>query len=339
MQAPSGTTRDARATGGGRRTSRRRLAPGFNLFEVTLVAVIIALLAALTFIAANRALNDPKGGVRFEAERLVLRALKLGIDEFRNKMGGLPPLVDDQTPIENVVETSAVPPPPARLQVRVRRGTATEPSELAPGRYLRYENTPFASSGGGDPSNPNGNGARFSVLTLGLFVLGAGDARLDGINGPGMTQVDPIRGWFTKTGPSLTLLFDTASVRERVRPAGTINPGNTEVYHVLDRWNRPIRYYRWEPTFHVVSASGGASCLFEGYRPDGTIGSAPANISERAGEIRSYNVPACVGNPWVESELRAARFALISPGPDGQIDERAGPDEGVNRDNIVEVGQ
>lgn len=312
---------------------------GFNLFEVTLVAVIISLLAALTFVAANRALNDPRGGVRIEAERLVLRALKLGIDEFRNKMGGLPPLVNDQVPLEQVNETSAVPPPPLQLQLAVRRGTATAPNALAPGRYLRYENTPFASAVGTDQNNPDGTGPRFSVFSLGFFVLGAGDTELDGIDGPGMTQVDPVLGWFSKRGPSLTLLFDTASVRERVRTAGTAGPTNTALYHVLDRWNRPIRYYRWEPTYHVNVTGSGPQCLFEGYRPDGSIGAAPSNDAARTNDVRSYNIPAFIGNPWAEIELRGARFALVSAGPDGRIDERAGPDEGVNADNIVEVGQ
>jgi len=319
--------------------ARPRVRGGFNLFEVTLVAVIISLLAALTFVAANRALNDPRGGVRYEAERLVLRALKLGIDEFRNKMGGLPPLMDDQTPLETVVESSAVPAPPPRLQVRVRRGTSINPNALAPGAYMRYENTPYATSFGGNANDANGIGARFSVLTLAFFVLGAGDAGLDGVEGPGMTQVDPLLGWFSKRGPGVTLLFDTSTVRERVRTIGTAGPTATQLYQVVDRWNRPIRYYRWEPTYHIASVTGAPVCLFEGYRRDGTIGTAAGNDTTRGGEVRSYNVPASVGNPWAEVELRGARYALVSAGPDGQINEPLAPTEGVNKDNIVEVGQ
>ena len=59
------------------------------------------------------------------------------------------------------------------------------------------------------------------------------------------------------------------------------------------------------------------------------------------GEIRSLNFQVLLGKPYEvgAAALRSAGFAFLSAGPDGEFDESLPPDRGVNKDNIVELGQ
>jgi hypothetical protein len=330
---------------------------GFTIFEVALVAVIITLLAALTFVAASRALNDPRGGVKVEAERLVLRAVTQGIDEFKNKMGGLPPLVNDATPFENLVLTINNQTVTTR-RVGVRRGdnsTGALQNETLPGRFMRYE--PNLPSGG--PDEP-----RWSVLTPTVMLLGNLGRQWDGIDGPGMTLVNPATGEFSMQGAVTSLLFDATTVRERVSPTGQTAPapGNEPLQVILDRWGTAIRYYRWLPTYHSNRANNGAQLsVYRGLFPDAgesdgyAYRDAPNNDNTRTGEVLSYNTPVAVGNAWDNPQLRGAQYAVVSAGPDKLFgDEPTTTIEQVLRvtglnekqlrtraaaDNVVEVGQ
>jgi type II secretory pathway pseudopilin PulG len=304
---------DRRGCGAGHAPASR----GYSLIEVTIVSVVIIILTALVLVAIGPMVRS----VRNDSERQFLRSLVVATEGFRQRFGGLPPLVNDQTPL---------------VQVSVLGASIGTP---------RWVVNPLFSPGGSPETfmqYVDGAGvSRSSTLSPTIFLLGVLPERIDGVQGAGMAAVDPSTGAFNIGGPATQPFFDTNSVRERIArttlqvPQGT--PGETFQF-LRDRWGNPVRFYRWQPSRYVAAGLAPAS-VYDGWRKDGTRGPVIGNTGAAAGEVYSYNVPVLLGNPWANADLRGATFAYVSAGADGRLDEALPPDEGVNRDNLVEIGQ
>jgi type II secretory pathway pseudopilin PulG len=290
---------------------------GYSLIEVTIVSVVIIILTALVLVAIGPMVRS----VRNDSERQFLRSLVVATEGFRQRFGGIPPLVNDQTPLVQLsVLGSSVGTPRWVVNPLFSPGGSPE-------TFMRYVDGPGVS--------------RSSTFSPTIFLLGVLPERIDGVQGPGMTSVDPATGAFNIGGPQVQPFFDTNSVRERIArtnlqvPQGT--PGETFQF-LRDRWGNPVRYYRWMPARYVAAGLAPAS-VYQGWRRDGSRGPLTGNTGAALGEVYSYNVPVLLGNPWANADLRGASFAYVSAGADGFLDENLPPDEGVNRDNLVELGQ
>lgn len=308
-----------------RASVRRR---GFTLIEVTVVSVVIIIIAALTLVAAGPIVKS----VRSEAERQLLRSLVVATESFRQRFGALPPLVDESQTLVSVSFQSINNTQLFAVRVPFSGAGGTTPLEAdwqaRTNAFLAF----FDQAGR----------SRSSVLSPTIFLLGVLPSQFDGADGPRMTACDPTTGMFNRGGPTIEPLFDSSSVKERLVPSNFNVIGEAlPVKQLVDRWGNPIRYYRWLPTRHIASIVGQTN-VYRGWNKSGAF-DAPAvgNNVDTPGEIRSYNVPVLLGNPYEvgAAALRSAGFAFLSAGPDGEFDESLPPDQGVNKDNIVELGQ
>ena len=196
---------------------RRR---AFTLLEVSVTIIIIAMLTGLALHMANRAIRAS----RRTAERQVLVALKKSITGFQNEFGFLPPLVKDTAPI-----------------------VGNQPNvyglDAAGQAYLQGFDSPLP---GANVINPD---LRYSVNSLTYYLMGLcnfGTPLIDGAPGSQFTT-PKADGSFTRRGKAYDSFYDASN---QVRRIGQGNPTIT----FNDRWNNPIRYYRWEPRPAEVGA-------------------------------------------------------------------------------------
>lgn len=243
---------------------------GFTLVEAALVVIIIAVLAAILLVAVRAAMLD----ARRKGEQQLLTSLQLQIAHFKETFGFVPPLVRDEAPG----------PITGQDEVLVR-----SPAEL---RDATLD--------------------RFSVYTLPYFLLGALPKDVDGIDGFGYTKpLAPLERspgqWvspFSKRGSKYEALADVTRDRNRIQRSGDAD------VRLLDRWNRPIRFYRWENTFFTSGARQGEVDRW-GIPRDlwpRDIFNGPGNDADKAAATAA-RLP----------QLRSASYALVSLGPDGVI--------------------
>lgn len=314
------TSRGAAARARGAAAGRARA--GFTLIELAIVIVVIALLATMGVVAAGRAIRSSRNA----AERQLLVAIRQGVDAFRMQFGFLPPLVIDG---DNV---------PPGAQPTTTNGPLTTGSPKQP----VVRNEAFLSR-----STPTGaNEPRSSVYTVPYYLMGMLDMPdggtppkpIDGFEGSSFST--PLsNGTFSQRGAPISPLLDSAALRNRVWRSA--NPNYQWQIVVMDRWQTPIRFYRWQPRFDTG-----------------------ANSSTR-GMLQQHFVPREVGDPNTKAELRSAEYAIVSLGADRKTDEdysdpnnprpklplptngvAAAPhtdptpiDESVTKDDIVEVGR
>lgn len=288
-------------------TSRR----AFTVIELSVVLVIIALLAGILIVGVREALRTTRG----TAEKQFVSVLKLGVEQFREQFGVVPPLVDDSNPIDTGNGNL----------VRIAGDSGNRQDVL---KFLSYEITPAAP--------------RWSELTLPYYIVGVCGKDVDGVEGLGFTAVER-SGHFSRRGKPIEPFF--AAEREQTRlffppppyPGGTTAVQNTRLWdkYVRPR-GRPIRYYRWLPTyFDRTNVTGGA----------------------QVGDIKDPNVPFAVGDPMKNTLLRSAAYAVVSAGPNLVFGDEAIADirlelgsavaslsdaearDVARSDNIVEVGQ
>ncbi|HZW07241.1 MAG TPA: prepilin-type N-terminal cleavage/methylation domain-containing protein [Phycisphaerales bacterium] len=298
------------------RTARTRANPvrtrGFTLLEVLLVVVIVTVLAALLFVAIGAAVR----AVRKAGEQQYVRSLAMAVEQYKQSVGSVPPLVaEGPTESDGPLVMNPAAGTPFRPRIK-GEGSAQDLTRAI--RYARYEID-------ADGTNPDLN--RSSRYTLAVYVLGVLGKKYDGVEGPGFTKPDT-DGVFSRAGATTQPLFDVTRHTERVQRLPVAGSEDDPACRtvILDRWNNPIRYYRWLPTYHTASATVLPS-VYPG---------APGNAPAQAKEVRSFNVPPGVGNPVTNPELRGAQAAVVSAGPDGQIND-ADADAPENQDNIVEV--
>lgn len=323
---------------------------GYTIIEVLIVIAIITALAALIFMAVGSALSTG----RRNAERAWMENISFGVERFRKDHGFYPPLVAGD-PATAAGEPSALvgtPPPnwPASRQWTGRRprilGETLTGTADPVGAYLKQEADPF--------------GRRFSVYSLPIYLMGNVGEDVTGLSKEGITRPDAEAGFaFSRQGREYAAYVDLKGLAGRARnEAAGANPG---VPVLTDRWGTPLRYYRWEPTYHAAQA-----------RPVVFPAGAPGNDPSLAGTVRSTNAPYAVrlmgpglmdpltvANPQGDvlaavRRLAQSRFALLSPGIDALVYDPTSPadllatalgsaaDPVLNRryntDNIVVIG-
>ncbi len=169
-------------------------------------------------------------------------------------------------------------------------------------------------------------GNHSSPYSLPYYLLGIGDRLLDGYDGPGQGRPKEDGTWDTGA-PMTDALIDVSRDRERYSPF-------TRVFQ--DRWGGAIEYFRWEPSMHGKFLPGGA-------------------LNPQFGEVASANIPPALYDDtedrWADkfnsaAGLRAGAFAIVSAGPDGQLNRLARSADGnaalwdaQNKDNLAEVGR
>ncbi len=292
-----------------------KAARGFTLIEITVVVVIITILSALTLVGVGGAIRSARRASEIE----LLRNLSRGVESFQQQFGFPPPLVDDKNPM-GPIETVGT-------KKRIRIAGEVDGNDAATTRYLRYQDpdpTKNTVDSVVDPAN-FGKSYRYSELSIPYYILGVLDKTIDGIDGPGFTKPQA-EGQFSKVGGKIGPLFDVSNISERLANSST-DPTQTRL---LDRWKLPIRYFRWDPLLHVA----GSVDPRVGKRFKQWDNVPLANNPKQAGEVRDYNCPPIFGDPRDNSSLRNAKWALVSHGPDGQIDYNE-PFGAENADNIM----
>ncbi len=313
-------------------------ASAFTLIEVSITIIIIAVLAGIVLVAVGKA----RHGAQLTGERQVLVALKQSITAFENDFRFLPPLVHDNAGSSRVENNDPDPPGPWPTF------SAGADSRMGPvDRDPTYDNQlqPVAIGGSHDAtrrdreqaflqgfSGPGAGAApinwdfRYSAYSLPYYLMGVLDVQdgtkaIDGADGPRMTA-PRADGTFTRRGKAYDAFYDIST---NIKRKGT--DASSPQYGVTfnDRWNRPIRYYRWEA------------------RP-ASPAAAPGSPESKARTL----VPRAVGDPRINPKLRSARYALVILGEDHITDMRAPLEVGLDgaispplndtvKDDIVEV--
>lgn len=250
---------------------------GFTLVEALVTFAIVIVLAGLIFVAVGPAIRT----ARQSAQTQVIRSLKVGVDQFKQQFGFLPPLVDDADPFLVLSAT----------QRRLKIMGENQADPIAALRYLRYEI---------NPQQP-----RYSERTLPFYLVGNLGKDLGGVDGPGYNTPEQ-DGSFSKLPPRHEPLFET-------QDAGSA--GSSSVAAIRDRWDTPIRFYRWQPVrFAKGTAQAGQPDLMNTY------------------------VPRAVGYWLSNPSLRSAGFAIVSLGADRRTDDRQ-PDAAGNPANLAPEAQ
>lgn len=274
-----------------RPTSRSR---GFTLIEVVLVTVIAVILVTLTIVAVSNAIRS----ARRTADQLYLRSISVGVEQFKNEFNFLPPLVDEVNPLITVTSPSGASIRRPKLQTQLANGQDLPLNQL----QVFY--------GDGVTTVP-----RFSRLTIPYYMLGVQDGvtdgSVDGVAGAGFTRPTD-DGGFTRAGREFAPLFDFSNRSDRFKRVS--EDVLTDKTTIVDRAERAVRIYRWEPYYY---------------------GSATAT----PGKVQNYCVPSFIGDPQTDVRLRRGGYAIVSGGPDGVLNQTASPTDRDNADNIVEIGQ
>lgn len=286
--------------------ARRRRAAGFTLVEIVLVTVITLLIAALIVVAIGGAIRS----ARRSSDSSFMRSMSLGIEQFRSEFGILPPLVNDASPVFFDARYNVTRP---LLQTQDNNG-----AELQGNAELDFYGRREAISDQSRDEAVWGTAGnirpRYSVLSMTYYLIGVLGRDIDGVDGPGFGK-PRADGSFDRSGKTFNPLFDFSNNSERMSSIG--NPNDVRSYTLLDRYGQPIRYYRWEHRYNTASEA----------TPGATLGS-----------VQSYRVPRFIGSPKDNPALRRAEgYALVSVGPDTQIDQAGDPTAPGNIDNVVEV--
>jgi prepilin-type N-terminal cleavage/methylation domain-containing protein len=265
-------------------------AHAFTLVEALIVISIIGLLAGIVLLTMGHA---RKGG-DVAAERAMVVALRIGVEKFKDEFSTLPALVIE-TP-DPVGPTD----PTGKIFV-----WTTQQLELP-------DPTPL------NGATSNLDRAAYSQYSLPYYLAGALDEIYDEIPGLGFTAPSPKHdGSFSRHGRKHDPFVDPTVYKTRTganrlfvpKVAGSTasNQSARARCYILDRWSdgsglaandRPIRYYRWLPSYYPVG-------------------------DPKAGNIKYWNIPIPVGgdasnplDPPSRPELKSAEFAVVSAGPD-----------------------
>ncbi len=138
---------------------------------------------------------------------------------------------------------------------------------------------------------------RWSEFSLAYYLVGALDEEIDGVEGSGFRK-PRTDGTFETRGREYDGFLDAGrggGVKLELRDTDMVE-GNVVV---VDRFGTPYRYYRWLPEVTIASQA-------------------------------DLNVPAVVGDPDVNQDLRNATFAIVSAGRDMLFG---------TEDDVMEVGR
>ncbi len=296
------------------------MARGFTLAEIIVSIFIIFLLMGIALVSYRAAANQ----ARLASDRALVNGLKIAVEDFKREFGFIPPLVKDRG-----ADGSSVP----LIQV----DGVIIPSVFSPVipvdiNTLRGENDRIE---------------RFSTFSLAYYLIGALEAEVDGVDGPGFVEVRRAGNFAPVVNPkeidagdrgTLELarrgpkkyepFFDTdrggVELFIDVANRATISGGSGQVSRtrlvyraeIRDRNGVPVRYYRWfADNIDPASITGGILA----YTDDAVDFEDPVT-----GLIAYLNVPKDVlygfGDPLsplfeVPAEVRDATFAIVAAGP------------------------
>jgi prepilin-type N-terminal cleavage/methylation domain-containing protein len=243
-----------RQTAFGKQDAARR---GFTLIEMMIVLLVIFMLMGLLI----GGIHLVHGSVRATADRATVQSLKNGATQFKQIFNFYPPLVNDM----------ATPAPV--------NPTTNKPVVYSDGADVVFLRT-----------NPGAATAdmRFSVYSPAYYLLGALEAPVDGVAGPGMRAVKR-DGSFETAGKIFQPFYDVS------RKSNAVYRFNNDVVRPMlrDRNEVAFRLYHWLPG-----------------QPTGP----------NAGQVLTpadLNVPAIVGDPTTDERLRTVTWAIVAAGPDG----------------------
>ena len=194
---------------------------GFTLVEILFSLLIIFLLMGILLAGFHYAMRSTHATLASQ----TVTAAKMGVGQFQEQFGSLPPLVKDMGfPLGSGDPLTGN--PPSIPQV-FALSTPTERQFLQ----------------GGTAAVLPTNDQRFSIYSLSYYLVGALEKDADGVAGPGFTA--PTRdGGFSKKGGALGPFFDV-SKNERAIYATDARTGRIEL---RDAGGVALRYYRWEHT-------------------------------------------------------------------------------------------
>lgn len=305
--------------------------PGFTLIELLVVVGIIAVLLSIGLVAGASALSTARRG----ATERFLGAVSTGIEQFKADHGYYPPLLNKvrgATPVDAPLVSEAQ---PNAFAPQAGSGPA---GPVAEARYFSLYSLAAYLVGVGDI---NGDGITNYNNPAPAPGAPANPNLDDGVDGPGLRSPGPDRSWGGATrraqglpsqatdppippqtgrvfGPYIDVANSKNLRRQRaatdfatedpaLRPQAA--PGDLELYIVADRWETPIRYYRYWPT-----------------RQDMTQPSSPASLRQAPVELLSVEgVDEFRGNAGAtgaaDSRLYSAPYALLSAGEDALYGE------------------
>lgn len=229
----------------------------FTIFEMLLVLIVIFIMVGLLMVSVHHFTKSSKS----TADRAEVNSLQQAAAQFKQQFKFNVPIVKDMGDPPAFAGTQ---PPVSGGKPRVY--SLSDPNDLA---ALR---TPTA------PAAPD---MRFSIYSIAYYLLGALDAPVDGVAGPGFRGVRR-DGSFETAGAVFKPFFD---VGRRANAVYQIDAPNGRIV-LRDRNEVAYRLYHWEHNATVAT-------------------------------LADLNVPVIVGDPAVDERLKTATYAIVAAGPDG----------------------
>lgn len=298
---------------------------GFTIVEILVTLLVIFLIMGIALVSYRAATQN----ARRVSDRAMVSGLKVAIDEFKREFGFVPPLVKDMGPdgqSESPIIVVDSLPIPATFTPVLR-------DDL---RVLRAENDDLK---------------RYSTYSLAYYLIGALDAPVDGIDGPGFVEVrragnfapfvapESVPGRdgsdvpIARRGPKkYEPFFDTErggvdlyiDTQNRVTLPGGPGSGtisrNRLIYRaeIHDRNGVPIRYYRWyKDDIDPATISGGLDAYTDTAADfDGQVSGLIAYLNVPNIVLQAYGEP--LSSQFVmPQDVRAATYAIVAAGPNG----------------------
>lgn len=287
------------------RRNRANRRTGFTLIELLTAIGIITLLVGIVGVVFSRVINKSE---RVATEQ-HLNSIKIALEQFKSDHGYYPPLLNDD------------PKPASEHYVPESQQSPSTRDAVESLRDSRY----------------------FSVHSLAVYLIGVGDLNPetdaeedehDGVAGPGFRSPGPDKSWGgaierttasdthrpVKSGRTYGPYVDVAS-GDRLRQTTLDDFSRTEdgrfmnpqfdqqrnFYTLVDRWGKPIRYYRYWPT-----RSDAAGCK------ERSLARVPVELLS-PGVFGSAMKEVCGTPSWdpaSDRELFTAEYMLLSAGPD-----------------------
>ncbi len=226
----------------------------FTLIEVLVAIIVIGALVGLLIVGLTRAGRF----ARQKAAQQTLSSLKTATLQFKSEMGYLPPLVFDGSEMGGQAgdgaSSNAGPVHVDSLSREII--TVYQLGNTNARAFLRGD---FLGSGSPDYDDP-----RYSKFSLPFYVVGALDAQVDGVDGPGMSKPLPDGAWagvgdalggsnktyepFMDTGTSASRIERQYTDPSEVAEHSGSTPGDlNNRLALIDANGKAYRYYRWLP--------------------------------------------------------------------------------------------